>query len=705
MKTWFLLVFSLISSGLFAQSETVVLDNSMFNEQDEILIAFMDGWVFKQGNDLSWADPAFSASDWQSLKLSKLTMEYSDENGRLEGWFRLRFEIDETLSQIPLAISWGMWVASDIHIDGIHVDSYGTTGSDRSSFNEYNPKLKYPTPLQLAPGIHTLAIHLVWYEDFFMPRDYRVNEKNLQSVVKITSDGYTHYLNTQRRSTLLYSGFWIAAMGMFVLLFWFLSFQNPKEYAFRLISIYATILFAVIVTSSISDIYETSFFYEKIYVIINGTSAGMYVINLMIIEWVLTKRISRISYIILVLIIPTSIYAHLSDISWPFAFVNSSLWFYFIYLIYKYWKKMSTSQWVVVMAMVLTILIGLIYLSLHKLMSAESFRDYTYVLRSIFTFSSPVLLLVYIALRFKEILNEVKEKAMSLVELSAEKEKILADQNVYLEHQVAERTSELRQSFKDLKATQAQLIHSEKMASLGELTAGIAHEIQNPLNFVNNFSEVSSEMVDEMNEELSKKDIEEVSAIAEHLKQNLEKINHHGKRASEIVKSMLQHSRSGSGDKELIDINALCDEYLRLAYHGLRARDKSFNADFKLVDAPNLPQVMAVPQDLGRVLLNIINNAFQAVKGTTAKPEVTVTTVNKGDKVLISIKDNGPGIPSEMKEKIFQPFFTTKPTGEGTGLGLSMSYEIINKGHNGRIEVKSSINEGTEFIITLPIES
>jgi two-component system NtrC family sensor kinase len=264
----------------------------------------------------------------------------------------------------------------------------------------------------------------------------------------------------------------------------------------------------------------------------------------------------------------------------------------------------------------------------------------------------------------------------------------------------------------ELKSTQVQLIQSEKMASLGELTAGIAHEIQNPLNFVNNFSEVTNELIDEMNAEIEKGDLKEAKLIAHDIKQNLEKINHHGKRADAIVKGMLQHSRSSSGVKEPTDINALADEYLRLAYHGLRAKDKSFNATMKTDFDESIGKINIVPQEIGRVILNLINNAFYAAsqpsKGGLSNsdsnkiPTVWVSTKKDGNKILISVRDNGPGIPESIKEKIFQPFFTTKPTGQGTGLGLSLSYDII-KAHGGEIKVESKEEKGTIFIITLAV--
>lgn len=279
------------------------------------------------------------------------------------------------------------------------------------------------------------------------------------------------------------------------------------------------------------------------------------------------------------------------------------------------------------------------------------------------------------------------------------------------ERELLEEKLRLEQALSELKATQAQLIQSEKMASLGELTAGIAHEIQNPLNFVNNFSEVSNELIQEIQEERAKskeeRDEQLESEILEDIRQNLEKITLHGKRADSIVKGMLQHSRSSSGQKEPTDINILADEYLRLSYHGLLAKDKSFNADFKTNFAPDLPKIPVMGQGLGRVFLNLINNAFYAVtekKKTLEdyKPLVEVTTKNLGSSVQIIISDNGGGIPENIKSKIFQPFFTTKPTGSGTGLGLSLSYDIV-KAHGSELKVNSEEGKGTEFIITLPI--
>ena len=273
---------------------------------------------------------------------------------------------------------------------------------------------------------------------------------------------------------------------------------------------------------------------------------------------------------------------------------------------------------------------------------------------------------------------------------------------------IEESNSALTISLQELKAAQAQLIQSEKMASLGELTAGIAHEIQNPLNFVNNFSEVNIELSDEILEAAEKGNLEEIRQLATDIRSNQEKIREHGKRADGIVKGMLQHSRTSSGEKEPTDINAVADEYLRLAYHGIRAKDMLFNAKLVTDFDENLGKVNIIPQDIGRVILNLITNAFYAVaekKKLIAgdfEPVVTVSTRKVADRIFITVSDNGIGIPQKALDKIFQPFFTTKPTGQGTGLGLSLSYDIV-QAHGGELKVATREGEGSEFIVKLPL--
>jgi two-component system NtrC family sensor kinase len=291
--------------------------------------------------------------------------------------------------------------------------------------------------------------------------------------------------------------------------------------------------------------------------------------------------------------------------------------------------------------------------------------------------------------------NQKRKKANSL----------LKQQNEQIERQ----HKALEKTLTELKNAQTQLVQSEKMASLGELTAGIAHEIQNPLNFVNNFSEVNTELIDEMEQEIGSGNYDEVKAIAGSIKANQQKISQHGKRADFIVKGMLQHSRTSTGEKHPTNVNVLADEFLKLSYHGLRAKDKNFNAELITDFDKKLPPVNIVQQDIGRVLLNLFNNAFYAVNqkaktaGADYKPEVTVTTSSENGQVIIKVKDNGIGIPDAIKEKIMQPFFTTKPTGEGTGLGLSLTYDMVVKGHGGSISVDTKEGSYSEFTVSLPV--
>ncbi|MBV8388872.1 MAG: GAF domain-containing protein [Mucilaginibacter sp.] len=325
-------------------------------------------------------------------------------------------------------------------------------------------------------------------------------------------------------------------------------------------------------------------------------------------------------------------------------------------------------------------------------------------------FKSPVSL-IYLPLT-------VEEKVIGLITVQSFKEDAYTQRHLDILKTLASYTAaalynassfeKLQTTVNELQLTQKQLIQSEKMASLGELTAGIAHEIQNPLNFVNNFSEVNKELLVELKEQVDKGDLVEIRAIANNLIENEEKVSHHGKRADFIVKGMLQHSRASTGEKQSTNINTLADEFFKLSYHGLRAKDKSFNSEMSTHFDEKLPKVPVVQQDMGRVLLNLFNNAFYAVNqktktaGRDYKPSVEVSTAKENGSILIKVKDNGNGISDAIKDKIMQPFFTTKPTGEGTGLGLSISYDIVVKGHGGSIEADSKENIGSEFIIKLP---
>ena len=387
-----------------------------------------------------------------------------------------------------------------------------------------------------------------------------------------------------------------------------------------------------------------------------------------------------------------------------------------LYLIYILYKEEDFKPAKSVLLAIAPFVILSLFSDITKYADEERFGTWKSLIETALVFSFIWMVVMwFITNKQKKALEKEKRKAKE----EEEKKTVILSLKDQLEVQVAERTAELtkqtqelKQTIEELKSTQRQLIQSEKMASLGELTAGIAHEIQNPLNFVNNFSEVNKELLVEMDEEIKKGNFEEVKLIAKDISDNEEKINHHGKRADAIVKGMLQHSRSSTGVKEPTDINALADEYLRLAYHGLRAKDKSFNATMKTSYDSNIGNINIIPQDVGRLILNLITNAFYAVtekkkasdlaKQTPSyEPTVSISTRKIGGRIEIRVADNGNGIPQKALDKIFQPFFTTKPTGQGTGLGLSLSYDIV-KAHNGNLRVNNKEGEGAEFIITLP---
>ena len=718
----FIFLFTVIHS--YAQDTSVIITSSMFTVNDEILIAPLDGWIFKEGNQMEWANEKIDVTGWQKLKPAQLPNLNINKNGIVEGWFRIKIKPDNSFANTPLGFKYTGWAATELYIDGKLIEKFGNTGTNGELFKEYIPVHRYSIPLNLEPGKeHLLAIHFVDYISPFplpkkiksisfpLPQKHKSNEFS-NSLFSITGPNYNSDFEHRQFLLLVFKTSNAAICFVMTLLFWLISYQNSKEINLRLITIFS-ILGAIysslrlfwlsqscsydtyIVTQFLNNVLITTIFGFIPLIIAQGLNQKInFYLKLFLGATILTGIFCGIyiNYFFTLPILATSI----------ISMILSS------YLIFRSWKSIRGAQWAIVSGFFIFIFSCVVLL---LLVSKISFRSYLFF-DSLPFISLPLAYVVYVSMRFREVINEVNKNALQLILISAEKKELVDRQNEMLEQQVVVRTSELNQSLLNLKATQSQLIQSEKMASLGELTAGIAHEIQNPLNFVNNFSEVSAELVDEMNEEIKKGNLKEAKEIASDLKQNLEKINHHGKRADAIVKGMLQHSRSSSATKEPTDINKLADEYLRLAYHGLRAKDKSFNATMKTDFDETIGNINIIPQDIGRVILNLITNAFYVVNEkalsavatpTAAKyePTVSVSTKKKGDKVLISVKDNGNGISQKVLDKIFQPFFTTKPTGKGTGLGLSLSYDIV-KAHGGEIKVNTKEYEGTEFTIILP---
>jgi signal transduction histidine kinase len=710
----YLLTAAFVLSSIFygdAQDSTIVLSASMFNKEGRINLGEIKHWLYKQGNDASWADPGISVKNWQHLSPADITKKQADKNGRLEGWFRIKIKLDSSFSQISLFIIHRSYMPADVFVNGKLFVSFGNIGYNGKPYQEFTDFTKFPEPIKMEMGKELLiAVHFVDYTDY----------RNQLKEINFSNDRFLAIANPV--SVKAFPGYllllWIplvilSILCVLVLLFWFLFFLNRKEDYLVLVALNATSLFGVLFFYFLNAL-AFGTYHQSLLLKFCGymcTGAVDVFLPLLIVK-VLRNYIPVLLKIYAIASIALTVVAFFTQ--WDKITLANEI---FSFLLCTYYlilsrKTVKGAKWSIVIGLLISIITIVLYDTLGTFWLNVAIRFGPLLEFGVYL-SFPFSMLVYVALRMREVNRDVLDKAKEIVQIMEEKKEILADQNKLLEKQVKERTAELTQSLDHLKATQRQLVQSEKMASLGELTAGIAHEIQNPLNFVNNFSEVSTELIDEMKEALATNNPQLATEIGNDLKENLEKINHHGKRADAIVKGMLQHSRSNTGTKESTDINALCDEYLRLAYHGLRAKDKSFNAAFKTEFDENIGKINIVPQDMGRVILNLINNAFYAVDEKQKAPQqnpgtepyqplVKVSTKKMNEMIEIRVSDNGKGIPEAIREKIFQPFFTTKPTGQGTGLGLSLSYDIV-KAHGGELTLQSKPNEGTAFTIQIPV--
>ena len=714
MKNFFkVLLLLLLPVAVWAQDTVTTITPGVFNENGQYFIVKADGWLFKRGNDTAWARKDIDKKGWQKMSPVELKAKFADKNGRAEGWFRIKFKIGDTFTDGRLGIKSTWWAAEDIYVDGQLVTSYGNTGVNGKPFREGHVvgNLAIPIPINFKPGTaHTIAVHFVDYVAPWPPFRLKSEDTSPLGMVSITREGYNfNYLKISQSKTMS-NGVWVSVCTVLCLLFWLLYLQNPLEKNLKIIAIGSTFLALNILMIGLRDSIGLPYLYWFIF----DWAVSLCIFLtltfiLLILVSVFGRRITNaLKMFVVIFFIGTVIANFLPQNINNILFVVTAIIAagLNIYYIASSWKSLKWPQWAIVAGLMVSLFCGVMYACMSSFGSVSSIVFL--ISLTGYSLSFPLSLLVYVAMRFKEIITEVRANAAQVVQLSEEKELEALNRQKVLQEEVTRQTAEIRTTLDNLKSAQTQLIQSEKMASLGELTAGIAHEIQNPLNFVNNFSEVNREMVDELQEELKAGNIEEALAIAADIKANEEKINHHGKRADFIVKGMLQHSRTSTGEKQETNINILADEFLKLSYHGLRAKDKSFNAEMITNFDEKLPKVNVAQQDIGRVLFNLFNNAFYAVNqkkkmaGADYKPEVTVSTLAEKGSLVIKVKDNGNGIPDAIKDKIMQPFFTTKPTGEGTGLGLSLSYDIVVKGHRGKIDVSTKEGEFTEFIITLP---
>ncbi len=719
MKSFIKICLLLLLPFFTYAQEVAILDTTLNNKW----ITLNKDWRYQKGDNKEWANPAFNDSSWKQLSLYNLNMpdgKHAIANRGEIVWFRKQIKADSTLNK-AVVINIYQLGASEIYLDGKLIHQLGKVSSDINQVIFNNTPYAQILELPLEKGKEqVLAVRYVNAQykfpiytntnGFLRIAVSTLSNSNSRDVIK-------NNIIARNRQNL---NNWYITLGIAILMFiiflsFFLFFPSEKINLYFASSLFFLILFIIGVIWTFG--YQSNQFWIRCCYCIAVVVS--YIISLYCIYKIFNQRIDIFLKTILFLALVTigCYFLYSPDILAPMwailAFVAN------IRIALKSWKTNRVGSFLFISSS----LISIIYWSLIVLSSIgliqinlEEFIPFAFMLQ-------PIVLSVYLGYAFGKRSQELRLNLERVQKLSKEKESILSLQNETLEIQVQERTASLNQSIKDLKSTQSQLIQSEKMASLGELTAGIAHEIQNPLNFVNNFSEVNKELLVELKDEIKKGNLDGVNAIADDVISNEEKINHHGKRADAIVKGMLQHSSSGSGKKELTNINALADEYLRLAYHGLRAKDKSFNATMKTDFDETIGNINIIPQDIGRVILNLITNAFYVVdekkKASAEKssfenltslyePTVSVSTKKVGDKVEIKVADNGNGIPQKILDKIFQPFFTTKPTGQGTGLGLSLSYDIV-KAHGGELKVETKEGEGlpagqagSTFIIQIP---
>lgn len=675
------------------------------------------GWRWHAGDNPDWASVTLDDSRWDTIKAAPLIKDAPQFQQKQIGWFRIRFVLDSAVAAQPLSMRFWQTGASDIYLDGKLFRKQGEIGPQGQTIRAYSPPTgEYQLLTGLSSGPHVLAIRLThnpvpWYA----PRVVELSSTFL-AVRLLLTEGLAGRIAErvfwEDAQNYLFTGIFVALSAIHALYFFFRRRRINAVFAITTLLSALAIVFGSAASLSSNPLATEWFALGR-----QLAQVLFFIFLLMTYYLYLHQRPTRLFWIVSGVMVVSCLVAYYTPytfMSWGITGGLVVLFTLGIQLSVVAVKRKSAEGHVILISLGILVALLTVQLIVQLAVSDDVLAQYPYIMKTfdlLFLVSVPFTLAVMLARENAQTNEALSRQLLEVEKLSAEKEQILLEQNATLEQQVAERTAELRQSLEDLRTTQQQLVQREKMASLGELTAGIAHEIQNPLNFVNNFSEVSAELVEEIQDERQKpsgRDEELEGELLADLSQNLEKISHHGKRAASIVRGMLEHSRASTGQREPTNLNALADEYLRLSYHGLRAKDKTFNATLLTDFDPALAPVPIIAQDLGRVFLNLFTNAFYAVgerkqaSPSGYEPTVSVCTRTTSGGVEIRVSDNGTGIPDSLRQKIFQPFFTTKPTGQGTGLGLSLSYDIITKGHGGTLSVESEEGQGTTFVIHLP---
>jgi signal transduction histidine kinase len=674
------------------------------------------GWKFYPGDDPKYASLDFKEKGGEAVNPSLQLDQLPGVRRAGIGWFRIKLKVDSAWRDKAVGITLSQLGATEFYLNGESINRFGkvssiygeekTVGIWRTAFNsKFGKNENQVLAVRYSYNQNNLYLKTGGLPYCLWIKIYPPN-KNINEFSGFIKGNYT----------LAGIALTIDFIAALLTLFFFFSFPSRREYLYYgLYFVFCSL--GNIVQANLADEGHAVWPSANIYMLIIYSSILFYMVanNFYLVGMYALLKINRTRFYWL--IVSYGIIAiTLAPILPAWSGVLPALFFpltcfEILPIYFRAARKNFRGAWILFIStcIYLLTLIGVVMALIEN--------DHVKLVQMmVYSVIMPALgLVIFLAGDFAKIsfslqsrIDEVEKLSKKTIAQEKEKQEILAAQKEKLEQEVEERTSELSKSLKDLKATQTQLIQSEKMASLGELTAGIAHEIQNPLNFVNNFSELNEELIDEMNKALEEKDLEAARNISNNVKQNLEKTVQHGKRADAIVKGMLQHSRSGAGQKEDTPINSLANEFLWLTYKGIRAKDALFSANIQTEFDDSIGTVNIIPQDIGRVLVNLYNNAFYVVREKEQQslngyePSVTVTTKKGNGMFEISVKDNGTGIPENIRQKIFQPFFTTKPTGQGTGLGLSLSYDII-KAHGGEIKVQSEVGKGSDFIICLPL--
>ena len=694
-------------------------------EMPEGGIVLENGWTFHPGDHPSWARPELDDRTWQPINPLLCLQQLPQVQQAGIGWLRLRYRLGPGLRHRPLVLSVVQYAASEVYLNGRLLRRYGTVSPDPAQVQPYWPDSE---PIALpthSPDEQVLAVRIAnWppftaFNHFLVPVLFEAHLSGLPQLVQ----------NFELEATFKTSD--MLLFGAFLLI----SLLHLAYYVYNPA--------------------QSANIYFALYTLLTACSFGItgFLDEIQRLDWRLAADI--FSYVcvqtgsvlaVRALYILFGVRAgHFYYGLWAANFISLGLltfghqmsWYptvIFMLLVTAEQLRLTLgalrrtrrAAGIIAagfgVALALLVVFGFMAKYNSQALQQQVLSIPLHTLLTFPAFISPMLAIsLFLTRRFALDSRLLTIKLEQVHRLSAqslaqqqEKQQLLAEQNETLERQVQQRTAALQQTLNNLQTTQQQLIQKEKMASLGELTAGIAHEIQNPLNFINNFADVAGELLNELKEgpfqELPPAQKANAEDLVAELTQDLSKITYHGQRADSIVKSMLEHSRTNAGERQLTNLNALADEYLRLSYHGLRAKDKSFNASFTTDFEAHLEPVEVVAQDIGRVLLNLFNNAFYAVQERQKlgqphyRPEVGVSTRRgAAGQVEIRVRDNGMGVPKAVRQKIFHPFFTTKPTGEGTGLGLSLSYDIVTKGHNGTISLDTREGEFTEFTVSLPV--